>query len=59
MVGEPNGLVYQPDFITQTEEQQVLDALQAIQFHPSLCTGEPPGGPSALSGWTTTMRRGS
>jgi hypothetical protein len=30
----PSGLVYQPDLITQTEEQQVLGLLEAMEFHP-------------------------
>ena len=29
----PSGLVYQPDFLTHTEEQQVLAVLEAMQFH--------------------------
>jgi hypothetical protein len=36
---EPNGLFYQPDFITQAEEQQVLDVLQALEFHPITMPG--------------------
>jgi hypothetical protein len=56
---EPNGLFYQPDFITQAEEQQVLDVLQALEFHPSPCPAEPPNGPCAISAWTTAMSPGS
>jgi alkylated DNA repair protein (DNA oxidative demethylase) len=29
----PSGLVYQPDFLTHTEEQQVLAVLEAMEFH--------------------------
>src|ERR687890_636110 len=29
----PNGLVYQPDFITEAEEQQVLGVLEAMELH--------------------------
>ena len=36
---EPNGLFYQPDFITRAEEQQVLDVLQALEFHPITMLG--------------------
>jgi alkylated DNA repair protein (DNA oxidative demethylase) len=30
----PSGLVYRPDLITKTEEQQALDVLEAMEFHP-------------------------
>jgi alkylated DNA repair dioxygenase AlkB len=30
---EPNGLVYQPDFVSEAEERQVLGVLEAMQFH--------------------------
>jgi alkylated DNA repair protein (DNA oxidative demethylase) len=30
---EPSGLVYRPDFITETEERQVLGVLEAMRFH--------------------------
>ena len=29
----PRGLVYQPEFITEAEERQVLDLLEAMDFH--------------------------
>lgn len=37
---EPNGLVYQPDFLTQAEEQEVLDVLKAMEFHPITMHGQ-------------------
>jgi DNA oxidative demethylase len=30
---EPEGLVYRPDFITPAEERQVLEVLEAMEFH--------------------------
>jgi alkylated DNA repair protein (DNA oxidative demethylase) len=36
----PAGLVYRPDFITQAEEQQVLDVIQAIQFDTITMRGQ-------------------
>jgi alkylated DNA repair dioxygenase AlkB len=30
---EPEGLVYRPDFLTPAEEAQVLDVLEAMEFH--------------------------
>jgi DNA oxidative demethylase len=36
----PSGLVYQPDLITQTEEQQVLGVLEAMEFHPVTMHGQ-------------------
>jgi alkylated DNA repair protein (DNA oxidative demethylase) len=30
----PSGLVYRPDFITEAEEHQVLEVLEAMEFHP-------------------------
>jgi alkylated DNA repair protein (DNA oxidative demethylase) len=36
----PGGLVYQPDFITRAEEQQVLGVLEAMEFHPVIMHGQ-------------------
>jgi alkylated DNA repair protein (DNA oxidative demethylase) len=36
----PNGLVYKPDFITEAEEQQVLDVLEAMEFHTITMHGQ-------------------
>jgi alkylated DNA repair protein (DNA oxidative demethylase) len=30
---EPSGLLYQPDFITEAEERQVLQVLESIELH--------------------------
>jgi alkylated DNA repair protein (DNA oxidative demethylase) len=37
---EPSGLVYQPDFITEAEERQVLDVLEAMEFHTITMHGQ-------------------
>ena len=31
---EPSGLVYRPDFLTEAEEAQVLEVLEAMEFQP-------------------------
>ena len=36
----PAGLVYQPDFITEAEEQQVLGVLEAMEFQPVIMHGQ-------------------
>jgi alkylated DNA repair dioxygenase AlkB len=37
---EPSGLVYQPDFLTEAEERQVLDVLEAMEFHTITMHGQ-------------------
>jgi alkylated DNA repair protein (DNA oxidative demethylase) len=37
---QPSGLVYQPDFITEAEERQVLDVLEAMEFHTITMHGQ-------------------
>ena len=37
---EPVGLVYQPDFLTEGEERQVLDVLEAMEFHTITMHGQ-------------------
>jgi DNA oxidative demethylase len=37
---EPKGLVYQRDFITEPEERQVLDVLQAMELHTITMHGQ-------------------
>jgi alkylated DNA repair protein (DNA oxidative demethylase) len=37
---EPVGLVYQPDLLTRAEERQVLDVLEAMEFHTITMHGQ-------------------
>jgi DNA oxidative demethylase len=37
---EPVGLVYQPDFLTEAEERQVLDVLEAMELHTITMHGQ-------------------
>jgi DNA oxidative demethylase len=37
---QPSGLVYQPDFLTEAEERQVLDVLEAMEFHTITMHGQ-------------------
>jgi len=37
---EPRGLIYQPDFITPAEEQQVVSVLEAMEFHTITMHGQ-------------------
>jgi hypothetical protein len=49
----PSGLEYQPDFITEAEEQQLLGVVEAMELHTITCTVEPPGALCATSAWIT------
>jgi hypothetical protein len=55
----PSGLVYQPDLITQTEEQQVLGVLEAMEFHPVTMHGQTARRTVRHFGLTTAMDPGS
>jgi hypothetical protein len=56
---EPNGLVYQPDFFTQAEEQEVLDVLKAMEFHPITMHGQTARRTVRHFSLATAMRPGS
>jgi hypothetical protein len=36
----PGGLVYQPDFLTEAEEQQILAVLEAMELHTITMHGQ-------------------
>jgi alkylated DNA repair protein (DNA oxidative demethylase) len=38
--GEPRGLVYQPEFLSEAEERQVLDVLEGLELHPVTMHGQ-------------------
>jgi hypothetical protein len=53
----PGGLVYQPDFLTEADEQQALGVLEAMEVH-TIMHGQPARRTVRPFAWTTAMSPG-